>query len=74
VMEAMDWEALALLPAADGRDVTAQIGGDFLPSFQASRPGVGVALGVGYGLDRHRQVGSCYVEEVLHRFVPVATV
>ena len=53
VMEAMDGQALALLPAADGRDVTAQIGGDFLPSFQASRPGVGVALGVGYGLDRH---------------------
>jgi len=44
-MEAMDGEAFALLPSTDGRDVTAQIGGDFLPSFQARDRESGWPLG-----------------------------
>jgi hypothetical protein len=55
VVETMDWQALALLPPADGSDVTPEIGGNLLPSFEALalRPGVGMGLRARYQLERH---------------------
>src|SRR5260221_14695922 len=69
----MDWQPLALLPPADGRDVAPQIGGNLLPRFQT--PPMSIRSGVGWEchLDRHVPVGSCLGKEVLHRFLSVAT-
>jgi hypothetical protein len=58
VEDAIDWQSLAPLPAADGRDITPQIGSNLLPRFQAPPSRVGMGVWRRYRFDGHREEGS----------------
>jgi hypothetical protein len=58
VEDAIDWQSLAPLPAADGRDITPQIRSNLLPRFQAPPSRVGMGVWLRYRFDEHSEEGS----------------